>query len=91
MVPYRGSIVDVVHQIIGGLRASMGYVGGKDIKHFQENAEFVEITSAGLKDDNLPTPKKLIDSILNNKKAVVSSSDGLRALKIATEVSAQFR
>ena len=53
MVPYRGSIVDVVHQIIGGLRASMGYVGGKDIKNFQERAEFVEITSAGLKESHV--------------------------------------
>ncbi len=53
MVPFRGSIVDVVHQIIGGLRASMGYVGGKDIKDFQEKAEFVEITSAGLKESHV--------------------------------------
>jgi IMP dehydrogenase len=53
MVPFRGSIVDVVHQIIGGLRASMGYVGGKDIKDFQERAEFVEITSAGLKESHV--------------------------------------
>ena len=53
MVPFRGSIVDVVHQIIGGLRASMGYVGGKDIKNFQERAEFVEITSAGLKESHV--------------------------------------
>ena len=53
MVPFRGSIVDVIHQIIGGLRASMGYVGGKDIKEFQEKAEFVEITSAGLKESHV--------------------------------------
>ena len=53
MVPFRGSIVEVVHQIIGGLRASMGYVGGKDIKNFQERAEFVEITSAGLKESHV--------------------------------------
>ena len=53
MVPFRGSIVDVIHQIIGGLRASMGYVGGKDIKNFQERAEFVEITSAGLKESHV--------------------------------------
>jgi len=53
MVPFRGSIVDVVHQLIGGLRASMGYVGGKDIKDFQEKAEFVEITSAGLKESHV--------------------------------------
>jgi IMP dehydrogenase len=53
MVPYRGSIVDVIHQIIGGLRASMGYVGGATIKDFQERAEFVEITSAGLKESHV--------------------------------------
>ena len=53
MVPFRGSIVDVIHQIIGGLRASMGYVGGKDIREFQEKAEFVEITSAGLKESHV--------------------------------------
>ena len=53
MVPYRGSIVDVVHQIIGGLRASMGYCGAKDIPTFQEVAEFVEITSAGLKESHV--------------------------------------
>jgi len=53
MVPFRGSIIDVVHQLMGGLRASMGYVGGKDIKAFQENAEFVEITSAGLKESHV--------------------------------------
>jgi len=53
MVPFRGSIVDVVHQLIGGLRASMGYVGGATIKDFQERAEFVEITSAGLKESHV--------------------------------------
>ncbi|NPA55336.1 MAG: IMP dehydrogenase [Epsilonproteobacteria bacterium] len=53
MVPFRGSIVDVVHQIIGGLRASMGYVGGENIKAFQDRAEFVEITSAGLKESHV--------------------------------------
>jgi IMP dehydrogenase len=53
MVPFRGSIVDVIHQLMGGLRASMGYVGGANIKQFQENAEFVEITSAGLKESHV--------------------------------------
>ena len=47
-VPYRGKIESVVHQMVGGLRASMGYCGSKDIKTFWEKAEFVEITSAGL-------------------------------------------
>ncbi len=53
MVPYRGKISNVVHQLIGGLRSSMGYVGAKDIKNFQERAEFVEITSAGLKESHV--------------------------------------
>ena len=53
MVPYRGRISDVVHQLIGGLRASMGYCGAKDIPTFWEKAEFVEITSAGLKESHV--------------------------------------
>jgi len=53
MVPYRGKIKDVVHQLIGGLRASMGYCGAKDIPTFWERAEFVEITSAGLKESHV--------------------------------------
>jgi IMP dehydrogenase len=53
MVPYRGRVADVVHQLIGGLRASMGYCGAKDIPAFWENAEFVEITSAGLKESHV--------------------------------------
>ncbi|BCD60592.1 MULTISPECIES: IMP dehydrogenase [unclassified Nitratiruptor] len=53
MVPYRGKIANVVHQLIGGLRSSMGYLGAKDIPTFQERAEFVEITSAGLKESHV--------------------------------------
>ncbi len=52
-VPYRGKVGDVVHQLIGGLRSSMGYIGAKDIKTYQEKAEFVEITSAGLKESHV--------------------------------------
>ncbi len=53
MVPYRGKMSNVIHQLIGGLRASMGYVGAKDIATFQEKAEFVEITTAGLKESHV--------------------------------------
>lgn len=53
MVPYSGKISDVIHQLIGGLRSSMGYVGAKDIASFQERAEFVEITAAGLKESHV--------------------------------------
>ena len=53
MVPYRGSISDIIHQFVGGLRSSMGYLGSKDIPTFQEKAEFVEITSAGLRESHV--------------------------------------
>ncbi len=53
MVPYKGLIGAIIHQFIGGLRASMGYLGSKDIKTFQETAQFVEITSAGLKESHV--------------------------------------
>jgi IMP dehydrogenase len=53
MVPYRGSISDIIHQMVGGLRSSMGYLGSKDVATFQETAEFVEITSAGLKESHV--------------------------------------
>jgi len=52
-VPFAGSIKDVIHQLIGGLRSAMGYVGAKDIPTLQERAEFVEITSAGLKESHV--------------------------------------
>jgi IMP dehydrogenase len=53
MVPYRGYVSDIIHQFVGGLRSSMGYLGSKDIPTFQERAEFVEITSAGLKESHV--------------------------------------
>jgi IMP dehydrogenase len=52
-VPYRGRISSVIHQMIGGLRSSMGYCGSKDIPTFWEKYEFVEITSAGLKESHV--------------------------------------
>ncbi len=52
-VPYRGFIADIIHQFEGGLRSSMGYLGSGDIKTFQKNAQFVEITSAGLRESHV--------------------------------------
>lgn len=52
-VPYRGTIAAVVHQMMGGLRSSMGYCGSESITAFWEKAEFVEITSAGLKESHV--------------------------------------
>ncbi len=52
-VPYKGPMSAILHQLTGGLRASMGYVGGADIAHFQANAEFVRITNAGLRESHV--------------------------------------
>jgi IMP dehydrogenase len=53
MVPYKGMMSEIIHQFIGGLRSSMGYLGSKDLKVYKETAEFVEITSAGLKESHV--------------------------------------
>ena len=47
-VPYTGSVQDIVHQMIGGLRASMGYTGSKNLKDFQTKTKFIRISSASL-------------------------------------------
>lgn len=51
-VPYRGSVSTVVHQLIGGLRASMGYVGAGTVPELLEKGRFVRITAAGLKESH---------------------------------------
>ncbi|MGZ7192202.1 IMP dehydrogenase, partial [Streptococcus pyogenes] len=50
---YKGPIAPVVHQLVGGLRASMGYVGGANITDFQQRARFVRITNAGLRESHV--------------------------------------
>jgi len=52
-VPFRGAIAGIVHQMMGGLRSSMGYCGSESIEMFWDKAEFVEITSAGLKESHV--------------------------------------
>jgi IMP dehydrogenase len=51
-VPYKGYLSEVVHQFTGGLRAGMGYCGAPDIKALQEQAQFVRITNAGMKESH---------------------------------------
>ncbi|MER5971649.1 IMP dehydrogenase [Streptomyces sp. NPDC002055] len=51
-VPYRGPLGSVAHQLIGGLRASMGYVGSADVAELKEKGRFVRITAAGLKESH---------------------------------------
>jgi IMP dehydrogenase len=52
-VAYKGSVADMVTQLIGGLRAGMGYTGCRSIKELQTNATFVRITSAGLRESHV--------------------------------------
>ncbi|MBI1239737.1 MAG: IMP dehydrogenase [Alphaproteobacteria bacterium] len=51
-VPYKGPAGQVIHQLVGGLRAAMGYTGSATIKDFQERAEFVRITNAGMRESH---------------------------------------
>ncbi|UPG92266.1 IMP dehydrogenase [Luteibacter aegosomaticola] len=49
-VPYRGSIRNIIHQMMGGLRASMGYMGTANIEEIHEKAQFVKVTGAGVRE-----------------------------------------
>ena len=52
-VPYQGAVATVLHQMVGGLRAAMGYTGCKDIAEMRANCNFVRITGAGLKESHV--------------------------------------
>ncbi|UCG99956.1 MAG: IMP dehydrogenase [Deltaproteobacteria bacterium] len=52
-VPYRGPLADTIYQLIGGLKAGMGYVGAHDIKELQAKAQFLRITAAGLREGHV--------------------------------------
>ena len=52
-VPYKGSAIAILYQLVGGVRSSMGYCGCASIDEFRERAEFVEITSAGMRESHV--------------------------------------
>ena len=52
-VPYKGPVLNVIHQLMGGLRASMGYVGVQNITEMHKKATFVQITNAGIKESHV--------------------------------------
>ena len=52
-VPYRGSLSSSIHQLLGGLRAGMGYVGCKNIEELRKNTRFIKITASGLKESHV--------------------------------------
>jgi IMP dehydrogenase len=51
-VPYKGSLSGVIHQLLGGLRSSMGYLGSRTIEQFRDEARFVRITNAGIRESH---------------------------------------
>lgn len=52
LVPYRGPVADMVHQLIGGLRSALGYVGAKTIPELQKKSRFIRISGAGLQESH---------------------------------------
>lgn len=52
-VPYKGAARDVIHQLVGGLKAAMGYTGSRTIEDFQKRAQFMRITNAGLSESHV--------------------------------------
>lgn len=53
VVPYRGSVADILHQLVGGLRSGMSYAGARNLAELYENAEFIRITQAGQKESGV--------------------------------------
>src|SRR3546814_2352652 len=52
-VPFKGPAKDVIHQMVGGVKAAMGYTGSRTLKDFRERAKFVRITNAGLRESHV--------------------------------------
>lgn len=79
-VPYKGSTSDTIYQLMGGLRAGMGYTGCHSIAELQQNAQFMQITAAGPAGSPTPTtsisPRKLptIPSVLTDRRARAAAS-----------------
>jgi IMP dehydrogenase len=52
-VPYKGSVLAIIHQLLGGIRSSMGYTGNNTIAEMHETAQFVRVTSAGMRESHV--------------------------------------
>jgi len=52
-VPYKGSLVTILHQLAGGVRAAMGYIGSQDIEQMRTRPAFVRITGAGVRESHV--------------------------------------
>jgi IMP dehydrogenase len=52
-VPYKGPVTTVVHQLVGGLRAAMGYTGAASLPEFRAKAQFIRVSGAGLRESHV--------------------------------------
>jgi IMP dehydrogenase len=52
MVPYKGSVVEIIRQLVGGLRSGLSYCGAKTISQMQQNADFIKMSPAGYNESN---------------------------------------
>jgi IMP dehydrogenase len=52
-VPYKGPVREIIHQLVGGVKAAMGYTGSRTIADLQKRAKFVQITNAGLSESHV--------------------------------------
>jgi IMP dehydrogenase len=52
-VPYKGSVLNVIHQLMGGLRSSMGYTGCADLNQMRTRPEFVRVSGAGMRESHV--------------------------------------
>jgi IMP dehydrogenase len=59
LVPYRGAVVDLLHQLVGGLRSGMSYAGASTLAELQVNAEFIRITGAGMRESGTHDVEKI--------------------------------
>ena len=71
-VPYKGPVLAVIYQLMGGLRSSMGYLGCRTVADMHERAQFVEITSAGVRESHVH------DVQITKEAPITTSSDDLR-------------
>jgi IMP dehydrogenase len=52
-VPYRGSIAGIIYQLVGGLKAGMGYTGSRNVEELRKKARFIKVTLAGLRESHV--------------------------------------
>ena len=52
-MPYKGPVRDIIHQLVGGVKAAMGYTGSRTLSELQSRAKFVRITNAGLSESHV--------------------------------------